>query len=242
MFLDPAARLQLYGPAGLADHELLAFLLTRGGAPGEAAIRTARGVLLAAGDLTSVARLGEAELTSVPGVGPSRARRIQALSALGRRMAERPLLRGAVCDSPRIVYESVRGRLGKAEQEHLVVVLLDARLRKLGEVEVARGSSNSVYIHAREVFRPAVREAAAGVIVVHNHPSGDSRPSEEDVRLTEMLVDAGAALGIEVLDHLVVADGGFTSIAELGLVDGLGRGWSPRTPRIPSAGVEVVAR
>jgi DNA repair protein RadC len=233
LFLDPDARMQLYGPDGLADHELLAFLLTRGGPPGEAAVRTARGVLLAAGALSAMARLGEAELIRVPGIGPSRARRIRALAALGRRMADRPLPRGAICDSPRAVYESVRGRLGKAEQEHLIVLLLDARMRKLAEVEIARGSSNAVYIHAREVFRPAVREAATGVIVVHNHPSGDSSPSEEDVRLTEMLMEAGAVLGIEVLDHIVVADGGFTSMSELGLVDGLGRAWRrcARTPR-----------
>ncbi len=225
MFLDPDARMQLYGPDGLADHELLAFLLTRGGAPGPEAIRTARDVLVMAGALGALPTLGEAELVTISGVGPARARRIRALAALSRRLAERPLPRGAVVDDPRLVYESCRGRLAKADQERMLVLLLDSRLRKLGEREVARGSSNAVFVAPREVFRAAVRENASAVVVVHNHPSGDPTPSEEDLRLTRLLVEAGRALGIEVLDHLVVVDGGYVSIAEAGLMDGLASPW-----------------
>ena len=220
--LDPEQRLLLYGPEGLGDHELLAFLLTRGGAPGAAALLTARNVLHAAGGLASMASWAEPELLGVCGIGPSRARRIRVLAALSARLAERTLPRGAVVSDPRAVYESLRGRLGKSPEERFVVLLLDSKRRKLRDVEVARGSSNTVLVDPRAVFRPAVRESAAAVVLAHNHPSGDRRPSGHDVRLTEVLVDAGRTLGIPVLDHLVVVDGGFSSLAELGVVEGLG--------------------
>ena len=225
MFLDPDARMQLYGPDGLADHELLSFLLTRGGAPGPAAMGIAREILVAAGALGALPRLGARARMAVPGVGPARARRLSALVALARRIGERPLPRGAVVADPRRVYESCRGRLGKSEQELMIVLLLDSRLRKIGEAQVARGSGNSVFVTPRDVFRPAVREGAVGVVVAHNHPSGDPSPSGEDLALTARLVDAGDTLGIQLLDHLVVVDGGYVSIAELGLVEGLGTPW-----------------
>lgn len=229
MFLDPDARMQLYGPDGLADHELLAFLLTRGGAPGQAALKTARDILVAATSLGCLPQMGEAELIAVSGVGPARASRIRAVVALSRRLAERPLPRGAVVDDPRRIYEACRGRLGKAEEERMVVFLLDARLRKLGEVEVARGTGNAVFVSPRDVFRPAIRENAHAIVLVHNHPSGDSRPSEADLQLTQALALAGHSLGIAVLDHLILVDGGYTSIRELGVVPEVSETW-PRPP------------
>lgn len=213
---DPDLRLQLFGPDVLADAELLSFFLTRGGPPGDDAFRTARAVLARAGSLAGLGRLHEGELCEIHGIGPSKAHRIMALGAMGRRLAERPLTRGARLDHPRLVYESLRGRLGRAEREHFLVLAVDSRGRKLAEVEVGRGSANRVALSPRDVFEVAVREGAEAVLLVHNHPSGDPTPSASDVQLTHRLQAAGELLGVGVMDHVIVADGSYSSLAESG--------------------------
>ncbi len=215
---DPHLRLQLFGPDVLNDTELLSFFLTRGGPPGEDALRTARAVLVRAGGLQGMTRLGEEELCETHGIGPSKAHRLMALGALTRRMAERPLPRGTRLDTPRRVYESVRGRLGQSNREHFLVLPVDSRGRKMGEVEVARGGGSRVAVLPRDVFEVACRARAEAVILVHNHPSGDPSPSPDDVALTHRLQAAGEVLGIGVLDHVVVAETSFASMAEQGLL------------------------
>jgi len=216
MHEDPNARVTQHGWDALDDAELLSFLLTRGGLPGPSALETARWLLQHVGGLKRMARAREGQLCQVVGVGPVRARRILALVTLSRRMAEDPLVRGDLCDSPDAVYRSLRGRLGPATCESFLVLLLDARLRKLAEVEVARGQVNSVAVTPRDVFGPAVLEGAVSVVLVHNHPSGDPRPSIEDIELTDRLHQAGELIGIPVNDHLIVTDQGFVSLAALG--------------------------
>jgi DNA repair protein RadC len=216
MDIDPTSRLEQLGAANLGDDELLSFLLCRGAVPGPSALATARSLL---GDcepagLAALCRRGQGELCRAHGVGPARARALRALFELARRMGERPLPRGAACDNPIAVFESVRARLGQARQEHFVVLLLDSRLRKLAEVEVCRGGTNSVFVDPRVVFGPAVREGASAVVLIHNHPSGDPQPSRADIELTERLIVAGELLGIEVVDHIVIGDGSYYSMAE----------------------------
>jgi DNA repair protein RadC len=213
---DPDLRLQLFGPDVLSDAELLSFFLTRGGPPGQDASRTARAVLARAGSLAGIGRLVEGELCEVHGIGPSKARRVLALGAIGRRLSERPLPRGARLDHPRLVYESVRGRLGRSDREHFLVLPVDSRGRKLAEVEVGRGGRSRVALSPRDVFEVAVREGAEAVLLVHNHPSGDPTPSPSDVALTHRLQAAGELLGIGVLDHVVIGDGSYCSMAEAG--------------------------
>lgn len=213
---DPGARLDLHGPDGLADAELLAFLLTRGGPPGAQAVDLARRVLARVGGLGALPRARESDLLLVPGVGPSRARRIRAVGTLALRMAERPLRRGALIDSPRQVYESLRGRCRRLRVEHFWVLALDARGRRLACEEVARGAPNRVHICPRDVFARAVADGASAVVLAHNHPSGDPTPSAEDLALTEELAHVGELLGITVRDHVIVGDGRFASLAELG--------------------------
>ncbi len=226
MLDDPQTRLRDHGPDVLTDSELLSFLLTRG-APGPAAVTTARDLLQHAGSLAGLARLGERELVSVPGIGPGRASRVQALTAMAQRIAERPIARGAVFAGPRAIYEGVRVRLGRSQTERFLVVLLDARLRKLGEVQVCSGGRNTVSVLPCDVFEPAVRARASAVVLVHNHPSGDPTPSPEDVALTDRLAAAGDLLGISVQDHVVIGDGRFASMAEMGLFD-------PAPPGVPN--------
>ena len=239
MLVDPDRSLQTRGADSLDDAELLSFLFSRG-KPGEVAVEVARQLLHRAGGLAMLARLGEAELCSAPGIGPVKARRLLALLALAQRLAERPIPRGAVVDQPRAVYESLRARLGRATQERFVVLLLDARLRKLAEVEVCRGGRNAVSVLPRDVFEPALRQGASAVILVHNHPSGDPSPSEEDRVLTERLAAAGELLGVVVRDHVVVGDGRFSSMAELGHLPGAPVGFASK-PEAGSSAAEPTA-
>ena len=229
MHEDPDTRLQLRGSEALDDAELLSFLLTRGGAPGPAALQTARWALESAGSLARLRSLGEAQLRAVPGIGPFRARRIAALLELARRLAERPIPRGRVCSSPREVYESLRGSLGRAQREAFLVLLLDGRLRKIGQVEICKGGRSSVSVLPSDVFDPALREGAQSLVLVHNHPSGDPTPSPEDLAITERLCVAGELVGIGVRDHVIVADGRFVSFAEHGLLP-------RRAPQQPDSG------
>lgn len=213
---DPDLRLQTLGADVLSDAELLSFFLTRGGAPGDEALRTARALLQRAGNLPRLAQLSEGELCEVHGVGPSKARRLIALGALARRLSERPIPRGEPLDRPRRIYESLRGRLGKAKKEHFLVFAVDSRGRKLAQATVGLGGGSRVAVAPRDVFEVAVREGAEAVILVHNHPSGDPSPSPSDLALTHRIQAAGELIGVGLLDHIIVADGSFSSLAELG--------------------------
>ena len=195
---------------------MLSFLLTRGGPPGPAALATARALLERGGSLDALALAGEAELLAVPGIGPGRASRVRACLALAQRLAGRPLARGAPCGDPSAIWGSFRGRAGRLRQERAWVILLDTRMRKIAELEIARGRRNCVAIDPAEFFGPALREGASGVLLVHNHPSGDPAPGAEDVELTRRLQAAGDLLGVPLFDHVVVAADGFVSLAELG--------------------------
>jgi len=136
---------------------------------------------------------------------------------LGRRLLSLQENDRATIHSPQDVANLLQGEMALLEQEHLRVVLLNTRNQVLAIPEAYRGNVNSAVIRAGEVFREAVRSNAPAVIVVHNHPSGDPTPSEEDVRVTEQLVEAGKLLDIEVLDHLVMTQNGFISLKEKGL-------------------------
>ena len=213
---DPAHRFGLHGAQGLTDAELLSFLLTRGGPPGRRALELARRILLEIGGLARLQRAPSAALERVPGVGPSNARRLQALGALLTRSVDRPIPRGAVVNEPRQVYEALRGECRRSAVEHFWVLALDSRGRRVLMREVARGGANRVHLAPREVFAAAVAEAASTVILAHNHPSGDPTPSPEDLALTEELAHIGELLGIPIRDHVIVGDGRFVSLAELG--------------------------
>ncbi len=240
MLVDPDRSLQLRGADSLDDAELLSFLFSRG-KPGAVAVEVARQLLHAGGGLGRLSLLGEVELCRVPGIGPVRARRLLALLALSRRLAERPIPRGVVVEGPRVVYESVRARLGRETQEVFVVLLLDSRLRKLAEVEVCRGGRNAVSVLPRDVFEPALRQGASAVVLVHNHPSGDPTPSREDLELTGRLVAAGELLGIAVRDHVVIGDGRFASMAELGHLPGAPLGFADAEPAGSTAAEPMAA-
>ncbi len=213
----PRERLRQAGPRHLALGELLALLVGSGGGTGTAREIAERVVTRAGGTLARLAGLDVGELESVPGVGSATACRLVAALELGRRAAAETAQPGAPVRGPADVFRRMGPRLHDLPQEEFHALILNTRHRVVREVLITRGILDASLIHPREVFRPAVAERAAGVILVHNHPSGDPSPSPEDRAVTRQLGAAGRALGIPVLDHVVVGRGRYVSLSsELG--------------------------
>jgi DNA repair protein RadC len=211
----PRERLAALGPEALSEAELLALVLRTGGARRDA-LALAASLLGRHGGLAGLAAAGAPELAVEAGVGPAKSAALVAALELGRRLAARRLRCGDRVGSPADVFRHFHARLRDARHERFVLLLLDGRHRMLREVVVSQGTLTASLVHPREVFRPALREAAAAVVLVHNHPSGDPSPSREDREITERLARAGELLGIPVLDHVVVAERGYASLRELG--------------------------
>jgi DNA repair protein RadC len=176
--------------------------------------------LLAHAGLAGLAQAAPGGLAAVAGIGPTKAASLLAAFELGRRVAATPLARGERIGSPHDVHRHFHARLRDAKAEQFHIVLLDARHRVLRSVLTSQGTLTASLVHPREVFLPALREAAAALVLVHNHPSGDPTPSAEDREITRRLSRAGALLGIPILDHVIVADGGYASLRELGELTG----------------------
>jgi DNA repair protein RadC len=212
----PRERLRNYGAGALSTAELLAIML-RVGSQGESAISLAMRILAEHGGLSGLAKASFAELQGIRGLGPAKITQIKAALELGRRLLvaspeERPQVR-----SPADVANLVMIDMCWLEQEHLRLVLLDTKNRVLDIPTVYIGNLNTSVIRVGELFRYALRANCAGMIVVHNHPSGDPTPSPEDVRVTERVVEAGELLDVDVLDHIVIGDRRFVSLKERGL-------------------------
>lgn len=204
----PRERLRRQGSEALSDAELLAIVLVSGCArKGTSAVDCARELLLCHGSLRDLFAASAAQLSLVPGVGPGKAARVVAVGELARRLGTRTWDRGTAYASSRDVVSSYAMRLRDVKQEQFMIAMLDSKNRLLREKKVSLGTVNHSVVHPREVFGPAVRESAVSIVLVHNHPSGDPRPSTEDDRLTDRLVSAGELLGIRVLDHVIIGDG-----------------------------------
>ena len=196
-----------------SDEEVLAALL---GPVSPESLDRARQLLNHVGGYPNLTRSSARDLMVAEGVGPATATRIQAAIEAGRRALTTPLDRGTAITSAAQVHRVFAPRFADAEQEEFLVVLLDRKQRMLKVVEVSRGTLDSSIVHPREVFREAIREAAASVIAVHNHPSGDTEPSAEDHYLTRRLAAAAELLGLTLLDHVIVCRGGYHSFQEHG--------------------------
>ncbi len=215
----PRERLLHTGRGNLSPSELVALVL-RTGVPGWPVTQLADELMRRFGTLEGISQAGEAELRGVPGMGPAKIASLRAAFELGSRVARAPLVHGQKLGSPEQVFSHFGGRLRRCRQELFFALLLDSRHRLIGEVEVSRGSLNLRLVHPREVCAPALREAAAAILVLHNHPSGDPLPSREDHEVTRRLVRAGELLGIRLLDHVVIGAEGYASFARSGWLDG----------------------
>lgn len=212
----PRERLRQVGERAVATSELLAIML-RTGVGGESVNRLAERLLVAFDGLPGLARASLNELTTVKGIGPVKAIEIKAALELGRRLlATTPEERPQIA-SPADAANLLLSEMGLLEQEHLRVILLDTRGRVIRIPTVYIGSLNTSVIRVGELFKLAIRDNAAAVIVAHNHPSGDPQPSTEDVAVTRQIIQAGKLLDIPVMDHIVIGRGRYVSLKERGL-------------------------
>jgi len=211
----PREKLARVGPAGLGDNELLAVVLGQG-TPRASAIELANAVLAAVGGLHGLARATVDDLRRVRGIGPARASQIVAAIEVGRRTLMRSRLERVQILSSRDAAELLVPQFGSRPVEQFGVVLLDTKHRVLRTSLLSVGTLDASIVHPREVFREAASGGAAAIIVFHNHPSGDPRPSPEDVALTRRLIRAGEMMGIDVLDHVIIAENRFHSLRDAG--------------------------
>ncbi|MCG8417908.1 MAG: DNA repair protein RadC [Proteobacteria bacterium] len=208
----PRERLITHGGDRVSTVELLAVILGTG-MRGRNAVAVAEHIIHSVGGVARLAQTAPRELVALPGIGLARAARIVASFQLGRRAMEENAQSAPPIASSEDIYHRVRSRLSGLAQEVFVVLALDARNVVTDAIEVARGSLTHVEVHPREVFRPLIRQAAAAAVVAHNHPSGDPTPSDDDVALTLRLRAAGEIIGIPIIDHLVVGEGRYISLA-----------------------------
>ena len=208
-------RLLIAGGGALSDAELLALVLDAG-TETDADIDLAERMLRAAGGLARLDRLDRHACAALGRLWPRRVALVRAALELGRRAAAEPLAAGSPVRDAAAVYGHFSGRLPQLEREVFYVLLLDGKNRVQGEVRVSEGSLTAALVHPREVFVPAIRAAAAALVLVHNHPSGDPTPSAEDSAITQRLRQVGELVGIRVLDHVVIGRGRWASMAEEG--------------------------
>ena len=214
----PRERLKAHGARALSSPELLAILLGSG-SQGNSAMRIGHEILASGhGSLRRLSSQPVAALTSLKGVGNARAVAIHAALELGRRMASEEREDGIPVRGPRDIHEIFGQRLQDLPVEEFHVAVLDSQHRLERDITVTRGLLNSSLVHPREVFREAIAENAAAIILVHNHPSGDPTPSPDDRITTEQLVQAGRLLDIPVQDHIIIGRGRYLSFAEAGLL------------------------
>ena len=219
----PRERLLSQGPQALTNAQLLAILL-RVGRQGSSAVQVGMDILDRLGDVAGLAQCGIEELCAVPGVGEAKAAQLKAALELGKRALAGPLTKGIKITSSRDLFTHYHPTLRDLRHEVFKVILLDAKHAIMRDATVSEGSLTLSIVHPREVFTLAVKESAAAVIFLHNHPSGDPTPSQEDRVLTARLVSAGEVLGIRVLDHLVIGDGRYVSFADEGWLTNHGAG------------------
>jgi DNA repair protein RadC len=218
----PRERLARRGPHALSDAELLALVLGTGHRSAGSTEVMAVALLARFRDLRGVVCASQGELCGVVGMGQVRAGRLRATGELARRLASERLEPGVSITCSDVVFAHFAPLLADEKRETFHAVLLDSKNRLVDKIRISEGSLGASLVHPREAFRPAVREAAASVLFLHNHPSGDPRPSEEDRRVTQRLRRAGDLLGIPVLDHIVVGRNDYYSFADNGWPGGRG--------------------
>lgn len=207
----PRERLREKGAEGLKDAELLALLLGSG-YKGKNVLQVA-GRIISEYSLKGLATMPLDKLKSLKGLGPARACSIKAALELGKRLSceEEPII------SPKHVADIVVD-ISKSKKESFVVLYLDVRNQLIHRETVSTGTLNANLVHPREVFQPAIVKCGAGIILTHNHPSGDTTPSDADIILTKRLIKAGKIMGIEVLDHVIIAQRSYLSLKDKGLI------------------------
>lgn len=209
----PREKLEKYGPEKLSNSELLAILL-RTGAKGLNVVELSRKIL-GRFNKNSLAKASFKDLKNTFGLGSAKACEIVACFELGRRFLQNK--KSQIYLTPKDVWNELKD-IRDNKKEHFVIFFLDARNQEIKREIISVGSLNANLVHPREVFEPAVRHLAAQIILAHNHPSGDTKPSEDDLEITKRLTEAGKILGIELIDHIIVTKDKFLSFKNKNLI------------------------
>jgi DNA repair protein RadC len=213
----PRERLQKFGAEALSAQELLALVIGRG-IPKKSVMNIAQELLVKFGNIKAISQATIEELSQIKGIGLAKAAQIKACFELGRREELEPELKNFDIKDPETVVKAVRAGIKDKAKEHFKLILLNPRNKIVGISTISIGTLNASLVHPREVFKDAIKHNAASIVLAHNHPSGDPDPSEDDLTITKRLIEAGKILGIEVMDHIIIAKNGFLSFKEKGLV------------------------
>jgi DNA repair protein RadC len=215
----PREKLLDKGAHALSETELLAIVLRNGnGSTGETAMDHARVLLSQFGGLKGIDEATVAELARLKGIGPAKVAQIKACLEIARRIGNHKWEAGQPLRSSEDVFRHFRDSLEREKRELFYVVLLNNKNRKIRDVKISEGSLTASLVHPREVYNPVIRESAAAVIFVHNHPSGDPAPSPEDIEITRRLKEVGDVMGVRVLDHVVIGLERYYSFSDKGML------------------------
>lgn len=209
----PRERLRMRGAESLNNAELIAILL-RTGVAGENVVAVAQRLLARFEGLRGLGRASYGELAGERAMGGAKAAQLLAAIELGKRIVQATPEQRRIIRTPEDVHAMLFGEMALLEQEHLRVILLTTRNEVVSVRDVYKGNVSSAVVRPGEVFRDAIREGCPNIVITHNHPSGDPSPSAEDAALTRLLIEAGKLLGVELLDHIVIARRGFVSLRD----------------------------
>lgn len=216
----PYEKFMAFGPEYLTDSELLAIII-RTGTRGEDALSLADKILALNGNqdgLLNLYHVSLQQLLALHGIGEVKAVRIKCIAELSRRISETRLGDRVQFEKPEMVAAYYMERMRHLECERILCIFLDNKVRFINDIVISTGTVNASLMSAREIFRTALEYRAVYVILLHNHPSGDPTPSKEDIETTGKIKAAGSMLQIPLLDHIIIGDGRFTSMAERGLI------------------------
>lgn len=214
----PREKLAKFGAASISSAELIAILLGQG-TPKMNAVELAKLLLREFQTLEALSKATLTELTKVPGIGPAKAVTLLAAFQLYRNLQNETASREIVSfTNPAQVARIYQPVIGHLQRETFYVILLNSGMKRIGDFEVSLGTVNASLVHPREVFNPAIRNLATGIIVMHNHPSGELTPSEADKDVTERLIKSGEILDIKVWDHIIITASDYFSFKENGLI------------------------
>ncbi len=213
----PREKLMQLGPERLTEAELLAILLRTGNRQ-QTAVDLAKALLAQHGDIANLARLPYQQLATLKGLGPVKAVTLNAAFELGRRLAALPGVQKLKITGPEVVHQRYAPLMAHLKKEVFKILILNSANLLMRDVTISEGILDSALVHPREVFKVAILESAASIILIHNHPSGEATPSTEDHRMTQRLVEAGRIVGIPVLDHVILAGEHYYSFQEAGFI------------------------
>jgi len=213
----PRERLLRHGGAALTEAQLLAILLRTGGG-GRGVMDLALALLDHFKSLRNIDHASASELLSIKGVGSAKIAQIKAAFELGRRLMAESAADSPVFNSSASVFSAFAPRFKNMKKEIFLCLMLDAKNRLISAEQISEGTLTNSLIHPREAFKSAIKESAASVIFIHNHPSGDPAPSRDDIAVTERLRNTGDIVGIPALDHIIIGDGSYVSLKEKGLL------------------------